>query len=367
MSDQDQDEAQKTEEPTEKKLREAHQKGQVAKSREVNHWFMLLSAGIVIFAAGPGLMRGFHDLLRGFLSHPHLMPSGTAGLGAILFSVLIASLGLIALPLAGFLVAAVLGNVIQHGFLLSAENMKPKLSKISPLAGLKRLFSLKSIVEFLKGVFKLIIVAGVAAVLIVPAIGTPSRLVDLSAAALLLELKTLVLVLLAGVVAVMTVIAGLDWLYQIQDFRKKMRMTKQEVKDEFKQSEGDPHVKGKLKQIRMERAKKRMMAKVPEADVVITNPRHYAVALEYREDQMAAPRCIAKGADHMARRIREVAEENEVPVVENPPLARALFASVELDQEIPPEHYRAVAQVISYVFNVKRRTLRPGGAGAMAG
>jgi len=167
------------------------------------------------------------------------------------------------------------------------------------------------------------------------------------------RIQLVAILLTAGTVAVMTVVAALDYAFQRRSFIKQMRMTKQEVRDEHKQAEGDPQIKARIRRLRMERAQKRMMAAVPEADVVITNPTHFAVALAYEMETMSAPRLVAKGADVLAQRIREVAEENEVPLVENPPLARALYASVELDQEIPPEHYQAVAQVIGYVMRLK--------------
>ena len=161
------------------------------------------------------------------------------------------------------------------------------------------------------------------------------------------------IVLIFATVAVMTAIAALDYLYQRHAFIKQMKMTKQEVKDEHKQSEGDPIIKSRIRRLRLERARQRMMAAVPRADVVITNPTHYAVALEYKMEEMPSPKLIAKGIDELAQRIREVAEENDIPVVENPPLARALYSAVDLDEEIPPEHYKAVAEVIGYVMRLK--------------
>jgi len=158
-----------------------------------------------------------------------------------------------------------------------------------------------------------------------------------------------------AVLSVMTIVTLIDVLYQRYQHLKEMRMTKQQVKDEHKQSEGDPMIKGRLRQIRAERARKRMMAAVPEADVVITNPTHFAVALKYDQATMAAPKLLAKGVDNLAFKIREVAEENDIPIVENPPVARALHAAVDIDQEIPPEHYKAVAEIIGYVMNLKRR------------
>jgi flagellar biosynthetic protein FlhB len=193
----------------------------------------------------------------------------------------------------------------------------------------------------------------VAAALFWPVFGEAELYISLDAVALMDLLRDLSGRMLVGVLAVVSVIAALDYLYQRFEFTKSMRMSRQELKDELKQTEGDPHVKARLRQIRMERARRRMMAAVPDADVVITNPTHFAVALVYDMETMAAPRLVAKGTDRIALRIREVAEEHDVPVVENPPLARALHAGVELDAEVSPEHYKAVAEVIGYVMRLR--------------
>src|SRR5690606_23289945 len=174
---------------------------------------------------------------------------------------------------------------------------------------------------------------------------------------IVVDIEWLSLRLMGGVLAVMTVLALADLLYQRSSFMKKMMMSRQELKDEYKQSEGDPVVKGRLRQLRMDKARQRMMQNVPKADVVITNPTHYAVALQYNPEKMNAPVLLAKGVDAVAQRIREVADENKIPIVQNPPVARSLFASVEVDDEVPAEHYRAVAEVISYVFKLKKKSM----------
>jgi flagellar biosynthetic protein FlhB len=249
---------------------------------------------------------------------------------------------------------ALLGALVQHKPVFSAEKLKPNLEKISLSKGMKRLFSAPSWVELLKTVLKFLIVGGVVAAILLPKssllVEMPSRGVE----TILPTIYVLTLKLLGGVLAVMAVLAGADYLFQVQQHRKRLRMTKQELKDEFKQTDGDPMVKARLRQIRAERSRKRMMAAVPEADVVVTNPTHYAVAMKYDHGKMEAPKVVAKGVDHLAARIRAVAEEHKVPIVENPPLARALYATVEVDQEIPPEHYRAVAEVISFIMKLRR-------------
>jgi flagellar biosynthesis protein FlhB len=256
-----------------------------------------------------------------------------------------------AIPFLVLIVAAVAGNMIQHRFLWSTEPLRPALSKISPAAGLKRLFSRQALVNFAKGLAKLALVGGIMAALLWPERGRLEALVDTDPAGTLGVTRALSLSTLGVVVAVLTVIAALDYLWQYRQWHERQKMSLRELKEEFKQTEGDPAIKAKIRQLRQTRARKRMMAQVPKASVVITNPTHFAVALQY-ERGMNAPVCLAKGADAIALRIRAVAEEARVPVVENPTLARALHATVELDQEIPPEHYKAVAEVISYVMRL---------------
>ena len=348
------DRAQRTEEPTPKRLEEARKKGQVASSREVNTWFMIL-AGTIVMMLAPTAMGGFTQVLARFLSQPHDIPVdaeqlfalGAGTLGQLL--VLFAPLQLV------FVAAAIAAGWVQHGPIASIEKITPKLENLSLIKGLGRLFSLRSLMEFVKGILKMTIVGAVAFTLVAPEIDRISSSAALEPSDLLHLIWTLALRMLGGVCAVITVIAGIDFLYQKFEFHKSMRMSKQEIKDELKQSEGDPMIKARLRQLRMERARRRMMAAVPEADVVITNPTHYAVALKYDNEVMEAPTMTAKGADRIALRMREVAEEHDVPVVENPPLARALHSGVEVDQQIPEAYYRAVAEVIGYVWRLKGR------------
>lgn len=353
MADERPDESQKTEEPTQKRVQEAHQKGQVAKSQEVGHWFMILAFAIMVGFLAPGVAREIGDALYGFIARPHAIRVDGASIQSLL-GTLAANLGTALLVLVGLAMAAALAaGVLQTGFVLSTEPIKPKLERISPLSGLKRMFSARAMVEVLKGVAKLSIVGCVIALLLWPERHLIYDLVSMELPRFLVVVQSLAFRVLVAVLAVMTVIAGLDFLFQKQQHAKQLRMTKQEVKDEFKQTEGDPMVKARLRQVRMERARQRMMAAVPEADVVIANPTHFAVALAYELGSVGAPKVTAKGVDTLALRMRELAEENAVPVVENPPLARALYGAVELDQEVPPEHYKAVAEIIGYVMRLK--------------
>lgn len=352
------DQSQKTEEPTQKRLDESRKKGQVANSREVNHWLMLIAATVVVMLLAPNAMTGIGRALTPFLERSHaidLASDGTNVLVALARQVGAALL----MPFGLLVLAAAFAGVLQNGPVFSADQLRPKLEKISPASGLKRLFSLRSIAEFVKGLLKLAVVATISAILLVPAFDEISRVVYFDAMAILGLVRDLAVRLLLGVVAVMTVIAGLDFLYQKFEHLKKLRMSRQELMEEYKESEGDPQIKARLRQLRQERARRRMMAAVPRADVVVTNPTHVSVALSYKPETMAAPRVVAKGVDRVALRIREVAREHGVPLVENPPLARALQGGVDLDQEIPAEHYKAVAEIIGYVMRL-RRTVRRG-------
>jgi flagellar biosynthetic protein FlhB len=352
---EEQDDSQKTEEPTPKKLREAREKGEVAKSQEVGHWFMILAFAAMVGVFGPWLTGSVADALFALIERPHAFDLSSDGSRQVVIGMLrdIA----LALLVPGLMVvaAALASSLMQTGFVFSAESLKPKLSKISLIEGFKRQFSAKALAEFVKGVLKIALVALIVMLAIWPKREQLNDLAQMEMLQLLDVMQSTALRVLIAVLAMMTVIAALDYAFQQYQHVKKLRMTRQEVKDEFKQSEGDPMVKARLRQIRQERARGRMMAAVPEASVVVTNPTHFAVALKYDIDSMNAPVVVAKGIDHLALRIREVAEEHGVPLVENRPLARALYDSVELDQEVPPEHYRAVAEIIGYVMRLNKR------------
>jgi flagellar biosynthetic protein FlhB len=243
--------------------------------------------------------------------------------------------------------------MIQHRLVWSAESLKPKFSKISPLAGLKRLFSSQALANFAKGIVKLVVVGAVMLALLWPQRYRLEGLVQTDILGTLLITRSLSLDLLAVVVAILFLVAAADYLFQYRQWFERQKMSLREMKEEFKQTEGDPLVKGKIRQLRQARMRKRMMAAVPKASVIITNPTHYAIALQY-DRGMEAPVCLAKGIDAVALKIREVAGAHSIPIVENPPLARALHATVEIDQEIPPEHYKAVAEIIGYVMKLRR-------------
>ncbi|MBP2303034.1 flagellar biosynthesis protein FlhB [Azospirillum picis] len=355
---EDADESSKTEDPTSKKLDEAHKQGQFAMTREAANWLMVAAMLIILISVLPGTMKGMVFRLNYYFENLDQFSFDRAGTGRLLLRVVKDTLWALWLPILLFVMAGILATLGQTGFHVSWQLIAPKFGKLNPLPGLMNMFKANQLVELLKSIAKLAVVGGVAYLALKPMFGEIETFIGIDIASLLLHADALAYRLLVGVLVVLTFIAAGDFLWQKTQFDKKMKMTKQEVKDEHKQQEGDPVVKGRIRQIRFERARKRMMAAVPSADVVVTNPTHFAVALKYDPDQMGAPMVLAKGVDQVAFRIREIAESNNVPVIENPPLARALYAACDIDEEVPSEHYRAVAEVITYVFKLKGRSLR---------
>jgi flagellar biosynthetic protein FlhB len=350
------DDSQKTEDPTGRRLQEARDQGQVAKSQEVNNLLMILALTISVVVFGGSMARDIVNLSLPFIETPDMVPTDIGHLTTIGWKLLGMILLAGAAPLVLALFAAFGAGYLQFGLLLSGEQLMPSLEKISPLAGLKRIFSMRSLSDFLKGLLKIALVGGIVYMVVTPSVGDLHKLIGMEVVQLLGVMVKLLDRLLLTVFAAMVVIALLDVLYQRYEHIKGLRMSRQEIKDEMRESEGDPMIKGRLRQLRMERARKRMMAEVPKADVVVTNPTHYAVALKY-DAQMASPKVVAKGVDKVAQKIREIAAENDVPVVENPPLARGLYAAIDIDQEITPEFYKAVAEVIGYIYRLKRKKL----------
>ena len=254
--------------------------------------------------------------------------------------------------------AAILGNVVQQGLLFTPSKLEPKLSKLNPVDGVKRLFGPQGWMNFLKGVGKMALVSIAIGVVLWPKRGELAALPMMELPAVLSLLRTDAMLLMLAALIVYSLIAAADFFFQRHEFIERNKMSRKEIRDELKDTEGDPMVRAKLRQIRQERAQRRMMAKVPEAAVVITNPTHYAVALEYEQGRTPAPICIAKGVDAVALRIRELAQEHGIPIVEDPPLARALHATADLDAPIPVDHYKAVAKVIGYVLSVAKGRAR---------
>jgi flagellar biosynthesis protein FlhB len=352
MSDEN-DSSDKTEDPTQKRLDDAHDRGDVAKSQEVNTWFIIAGATLVLSTFSGSIGSGILMPMRNLIANSWMIHADGPGLLQLTQSleyVLIAALGVPMLMLA---LAAIAGNMIQHRLVWSGESLKPKFSKVSPGAGLKRIFGKQAAANFGKGIFKLAALGAVMTAILWPERHRLESMVRFDPAAILGATTSLTLQLMGAVVAMLAVVAIADYLFQYRQWHERQKMSLQEMKQEFKQSEGDPHIKGRIRQLRHARMKKRMMSAVPKASVIITNPTHYAVALSY-ERGMPAPICVAKGIDTIALKIREIAMAHDIPIVENVPLARALHATVKVDEEIPVEHYHAVAQIIGYVMGLKR-------------
>lgn len=357
----EEDDSQKTEDPSARKLSKARDKGQVGSSTEIKNWAILLGGALALALMAPWMMRGVTEMSLIFVEQPEAIPVEFGSMVPLMIDISLSML-LYTSPFFGVLMLlAIVSNVAQTGLIYAPSKVKPEMKKISLIAGVKRMFSMRSVVEFLKGIAKLSLVSIVSYSLAIPVLVDIGIMPDYSIAAVLDRLYLVSIMITLGSVIVMTVVGVLDFAYQKFEFTKSMRMSRQEVKDEYKDTEGDPQIKARIRKLRAERAQQRMMSNVPNADVVVTNPTHYAVALTYKMDEMQAPRLVAKGVDSLAFKIREVAEAHSVPIVENPPLARALFASVELDEEIPVEHYQAVAEVIGYVMKLKGK--KPGGGG----
>lgn len=352
MADQP-DQSQKTEEPTQKRLDDARKKGDVARSQDVPIWFALLGFAVLIAAAKP-LMAMVARPLVSLLDHPHAFSLENGGAMGLTRALLMSIAPVAAIVFSVMILFALSGHLIQNRPGWTAEKMKPKLDKLSPMQGLKRIFGPQGWMNLLKSILKLVAIVVALAYAVWPHLSLIERAGAIELALLASVLQSIAGRLLIAALVVVGMIAAIDYVFQKQQYAQKMKMTRQEIKDEHKQSEGDPQVKAKIRQLRMQKSRQRMMAAVPQANVIITNPTHYSVALKY-DDTTPAPICIAKGVDDLALRIREIAEEHDIPLIENPPLARALYAKLEIDDVIPREHYEAVAKIIGHVMKLKRR------------
>lgn len=349
------DDDSKTEEPTAKKLSDAREKGDVPMAPEMRHAIMFGAA--IIVAGGLGAMtlaRATPLLLRlwGRADDIRLDPGSAQGF----FTGLLQAVGMALAPLLALLFGFALLTMFSQGLpALSWSRVGIKWSKISPVAGFGRLFSVNAIVELGKTLLKLLAVITIAAVVVTPQAVGLVQMMTSDPGSIGKTATAIIAMMVRAVLILVFAIAAFDFVYQRFSFFKRKRMSKQEIKDEFRQSEGDPAIKARIRSIGIQRARRRMMAAVPTASVVITNPTHYAIALKYDHGGMAAPVIVAKGADTIALKIREVAKAANVPVVESPVLARALFASVEIGHPIPTEHYAAVAEIIGYIMRIARR------------
>ena len=347
----------KTEAATPHKREEVRKKGQVAKSGEIGTTLIILSGFWVIKTVMNFSLERLHGLVSYVLSQAGLWNGNADTVYALLLLVLKEAVVVILPVFIALYIVGFASQALQVGFMFNLSLIQPQFNRINPIEGFKRLFSKRALVEFLKSVLKITIVGWIVYSQIKQRIPWLSSLAayDLSHTFQLISNSVFSLVQMIGLT--LLVLACADYFYQRWEFEKNIRMTKQEIKEEFKQTEGDPLIRSRIRQQQRELASRRMMQAVPTADVVITNPTHFAVALLYQADSMAAPEVVAKGAGIIAAKIREVAEENGVPIVENKPLARALYKSVEIGQQIPAELYPAVAEVLAFVYRLKNRTI----------
>jgi flagellar biosynthetic protein FlhB len=344
----------KTEKPTPKKLQKARKEGQVAKSSEVTSALILIgSLGVLLFGGAWmfwALARFMHGVF-GNLGTLHIMgDSASAFLLEVFEQVLIIIMPLMMV----LLIVGVGANLMQVGFLFTLKPFVPNFSKFNPISGMKNFVSLRSLIELVKSLLKILLISGIAYSVLIGEMEILPSLMGMSVGHILSFIGIASLKILFYVALGMLAMAVLDFVYQKWQFTKDLMMTKQEVKDEFKQSEGDPKVKGKIRQAQKEMAMRRMMQAVPDADVIITNPTHLAIALDYKAEEMVAPRVVAKGASFIAERIKEIARENEVPIVENKPLAQVLYKTCEIGDTIPDALYRAVAEILAYVYRMRQ-------------
>lgn len=359
------DQSQKTEEPSQRKLEKARERGQTFTSKEVNSFFSIFTLSLLVIMLGGVFTRSLLDKLKKFVTAPYEIiatlnkNSGdipTGNVMEILADLMLDVMPFIILPAFLMMLVNIISILGQQGIIYSPEVIKPQLSRISPLDGFKRIFSLNSVMEFLKGIFKIVLVGFILYLVIkaeIKSFGSTYNLTIISGMKLLISA---LIRLFVGVCCFMFAIAVIDYLYQRHAYMQKMRMTKKEVKDEHKEQEGSPEVKSKLRAMRAKMSRQRVMVAVPKADLVITNPTHYAVALEYKPEKMETPVIVAKGQDEIALMIRTIAKEHKIPVVENPPLARLLYKDLEIGMEIKEQHYKAVAEVISYIMKLNKKT-----------
>lgn len=345
----------RTEQATQKRREEARKKGQVAHSAELNSVAIILAGLVAIHFVGGALYENLHRFTAETLSQGHAIHLSQESFPVYLWRWAEVSFAVSWPILLIVSVAALAVNLAQVGFAVSSEALTPRFSRINPVAGMGRLFSKRALVESIKGLFKIAIVGYVSYREVAKRTADLATMSESGVGRILALMGDLTFQVGIRVALFLAILAVLDYFYQRWEFEKSIRMSKQEIKEELRQSEGDPHVKARIRALQRESARKRMMEEVPKADVVITNPTHYAVALRYDAGTMAAPTVVAKGQNLIAQKIREVATKAGVPLVENPPLAQALYKAVDVGREVPENLYRAVAEVLAYVFRLKRQ------------
>ena len=346
----------KTEKATPKKRQDSRKKGQVLKSQDVTSAILLLSVFLFLFFAA-GFMRDrffvfFHQAFTEYVTLPKLDEDQAM----IIYSDVMIQMAFILLPIMLIaVVAGVAGNLFQFGLLLTAEPLKMDLKKIDPIKGFKRIFSIRAIIELLKSVLKISFIGTTTTLIVMTNIDKVLGLAFKSPWDTLTTIGQLTALMGITAAFVLLFISILDFMYQKFDYEKNLRMSKQDIKDEHKNSEGDPIIKSRIKQRQREMAMRRMMQEVPNADVVITNPTHYAIALKYKDGDMDAPIVVAKGVDFIAQKIKLIANEHDIVMVENRPLARSLYEDVEIGGRIPEEFFKAIAEILAYVYRIQRK------------
>ena len=350
------DDQEKTEEPTSKKKEDARKEGNVAKSQDVSGVVTLVVGVVVLIFYMKFIVHkimDFYVYFFSFISHQFTLNDVISLFMRTVLEVLI-----LLVPIAlAIMLAGVIGNVAQFGFLFTTKAIMPKFSKLNPISGLKNLFSKKKLFEGVKMTLKVAISFGVGFNLFLGWLNEIPKIELFDLMTQIMWLMDKAVILAFTMIGLFLIFAAIDFSFQKYSYTKSLKMSKQEIKDEMKNSEGNPEIKAKIRQIQMKMASQRMMGEVPKADVVVTNPTHYAVAIRYNREEDRAPKVVAKGTDHLAQRIKEIARENDVMVVENKPLARQLYADVEVEQEIPEKLYKAVIELLVYVYKTKGKNI----------
>jgi flagellar biosynthesis protein FlhB len=346
----------RTEAPTDKRRSEAREKGNVAKSAEVNSALVLLVGILVLKISASWMFRHIETFMQSMISmiaHPEAS-------SAFVFSLIVQSAIFVlylCMPIAvAIIVIGVASNILQIGFLFTLKPLEPKLEKLDVISGMKNMFSMRSVVEAVKNILKLVLIAVVAYIAIRSEFSKFLSMWDTSPYAILVFMLNVAFKIVVWVALILIIIAILDYAYQRYEHEKKLKMTKQEVKEERKQMDGDPQIKGRIRSLQREMARRRMMQEVPKATVVVTNPTHLAIAIRYIPEEMQTPKVIAKGKQFVAERIKKLAMESGIPIVEDKPLARAMFDKVDPGDDIPVEFFTAVAELLAYVYRLKKRT-----------
>ena len=354
----DPDKSKRTEQPTPKRKHDARAKGQVAKSRELGSVSILLATLIAFHFYGVQFLTRLSELMQWLLQSSGELTIHDRGLISLIFHLEVRLLPILAPVILLMATFALIVNIGQVGFLFTTQTLQPDLNKLNPITGLQNLFSLRSLAELVKSFLKMVVIGFIAYVSIRKELSGLPLLSTMSCGGIFSSICTVSYRILLRSTIALLVIAILDYIYQRHEINKSLMMTKEEVKEEMRQSEGDPKVKAQIRRIQQRIARQRMMSKVPEADVVITNPQHLAIALKYEALENAAPRIIAKGAGYVAQKIKEIARENDIPVVEDKPLAQLLYKTVEIGEMIPPHLYQAVAEILAYVYRLKPEKYR---------